>query len=159
MATRLMFAAPTILQKFSDKFWYPHLVEFDPTKQRWTLLKDQHKLLPFYIVNFALILGISVGSIAAQLIKYFVFHNRTISKLVAFIFVGLIFLSVFGWGFNLPTIRNGKSMIAYINALLEFQEKTKPVKIKPPKRIISVSTKHSITTNIRKLTAGTYTLI
>lgn len=128
MTTRLILNAPSLLQKVTDKTYFPHLVSFDVNKNRWTVELNFTKRKSFYFVNIVVVPLLGTGSILQQLIKYFVFQDKGIGKFTMMLFVAYVLMIAFCWGLNIPLIFYGKFMVKYVNTLLDFEENLKLTK-------------------------------
>lgn len=125
MTTKLILAAPNLLQKLTDKFFYPHIISFDGKTNQWIMKSDIKNHKGFYVVNLIVLPFIGVGTVLHQLIKYFVFKDKSIGIFVMTMFVAYLLMSSFCYGLNIPIICFGKHMVAYVNTLLKFEKNVK----------------------------------
>ncbi len=129
MTTPLIFAAPRILEKTTGYYFYPHLITFDATKKRWKFTEPKNNYKPsiflFYYVNIIHLVVVTVGCLLLQILKYCLFKHKAIHGALIVFYVGLSFISIFGWGYNIPTIKYGYYMVDYVNALLDYEKRLK----------------------------------
>ncbi len=127
MTTPLILAAPHLLEKTISYYFYPHLITFDATKKRWKFNQPKNNCKPSFLlfcyVNIFHILVFTCGCLLLQILKFCVFKHKHVHGALIVVFGGLVFMSIFGWGYNIPAMKYGHYMVEYINALLDFEER------------------------------------
>lgn len=129
MTTPLILKAPQFLQTVTHFYWYPHLILFDSSENQYKTRQltkySQINILLYYLINLFAVPVLGLGSCLFQIAKYFLFEHKTINGLQVVIFGSYAFMSIFQWGYNIPVLTHGKSMVNYINALLVFEKHIK----------------------------------